>query len=129
MLLEVQFIIKSPDSLIGGRFFKSMLIHNKNLITISQGQVGANSGKTLHLNYVKDDRVSLLIINDIFLDQYELAKSLEIHLRVQNHHIIVNPLKRIEWVGRGMFLLDIGAPVKELYRKSSTVFFPSAINT
>ncbi len=38
MLLGVEFIVKKHISIAAGSFFKSMLLHNKDLLIISQGE-------------------------------------------------------------------------------------------
>ena len=159
MLLGVEFIVKKHISIAAGSFFKSMLLHNKNLLIISQGEdiyaadvtlnprdilaalgrkrrvdaavearAGFGSAKPMKFPYDKSDGVSLLIISDLFLQEDELAKTLELRLSPSGGDALTLPLKRVEWIGRGIFAIDIAAPVKELFEKSDPGLFP-AINS
>ncbi len=73
---------------------------------------------------------SLLIISYLFLQEDELAKTLEIRLSPSGEDALTLPLKRVEWIGRGMFAIDIAAPpAKELFEKSDPRPFPAVINS
>jgi hypothetical protein len=160
MLLGVEFVVKNPISIASGSFFRSMLLHNKDLLIISQGEdiynvdVALNpqdilaalgrkrrvnataeernesgSLKPIKFPYSKSDGVRLLIISDLFLKEDELTKTLELRLSPSGGDAITVPLKRVEWIGRGMFAIDIAAPVKEMFEKSDSRPFPTAINS
>lgn len=159
MLLGIEFVVKKPISIASGRFFKSMLLHNKELLIISQGEdiytadvtlnpqntlaalgrkrrvdaaVEAGNGlgptKPIKFPYDKSDGVSLLIINDIFFQEDELVKTLDLHLSPSDGNALTIPLKRVEWIGRGMFAIDIAAPVKDLFEKTNPRPLRAAIN-
>lgn len=161
MLLEVEFVVRKSVSVAEGSFFRSMLIHNRNMLTISQGEdiygrdvtinpqetlaalgrrrrVDAHakaqeqtgtSAKPINLKYKESDGISLLIISDLFLDQDELTETLECRLSSSNGNTITVPLRRVEWIGRGMFVIDIGALIRELFEDSDRRPIPTAINT
>jgi hypothetical protein len=159
MLLGIEFVVKEPIPIAAGSFFKSMLLHNKNLLIISQGEdiyaadvtlnpqntlaalgrrrrvdaaveekVGFGAAKPIKFPYDKSDGVSLLIISDLFLQEDELVKTLELRLSPAGGDALTLPLKRVEWIGRGMFAIDIAAPIKELFEKSGPPY-SAAINT
>ena len=141
MLLRIEFVAKQPFWIKSGHFFQTMLLLNNFLLPDSRGvdtyqaetcvgtderfsAMGRRSesrdrGSMIELQYEASDCVNIVLINDILFDERILRDHLYLRLYNQFEQGMDFPLKRVEWLGRGTFSLNISIPVKEFYEKYS----------
>ncbi|MCW3489785.1 hypothetical protein [Dethiobacter alkaliphilus] len=131
MFLGMELIAKRSFPIAADNFFRSMLILNncllaeskvmsifpaQKIVNINESIAGPGKNvKIMNIKYAASDSVHLLIINDVFFDQSELRNYLNLRLYNQDKQSMDFPLKRVEWLGRGCFSVNISIPVKEFY--------------